>query len=225
MPPLPTVPNVIRVAIECQGNDGRLAVNVCHFEYGGTPPSSGDCQDIAGVFFAAWQAQFTPTQPAQTSLVQVTVTDLSTDTGGEGTFNNFGVPIPGGSTHGMLPLHSCFLLSKFVERRFRGGHPRSYLPIGTTNDLNDDGDWKESSWTPWVTAWENLIAAVLTDNPYGATNVGQECAVSYVSKVENPIYPYRRAVPLVMSIPVDGYTGSGKLATQRRRVRKTARRR
>lgn len=226
MPPLPLVPNVIKVAIECQGNDGRLAVNVFHMTYGGGPPSSSDCVNIATQFWDQWVDNFTPTQPAQTSLTKVTVTDLSTDTGGEGEWTNGSTPVPGTSVHGMVPLHSCALLSKFVDKRYRGGHPRSYLPIGTTEDLNDDGDWKASSYGNWITFWTDMLSGVIADNPYGSTNIGEECAVSYVSKIENPVYPYRRAVPEVYDIPIDGgYTMTGQLATQRRRVRKTARRR
>lgn len=218
MPPLPVVPNVIKCVVECIGNDGRLAANVFHMTYSGGPPASGDCDTIAEDLWNAWVTNFTPTQPAQTSLSLITVTDLSTDLGGQGSYDNSGTPVPGTSTHGMLPLHTCFLLSKFVAYRYRGGHPRSYLPIGTTNDLNDDGDWKGSSYAPWVTAWFQFVDAIM-GGTYGPATVAQECAVSYKHAGEP------RVTPLVMDIPVDGYSGSEKLATQRRRVRKTARRR
>ena len=223
--PLPLVPNVVKVVIENQGNDGRIADNVCHFTYGGSAPSSSTCVAIGTSFWSGWVTNLTPYQPAQTSITKVTVTDLSTDTGGEGMYDNAGTPVGGSSAHGMLPLHTCFLVSESIEQRYRGGHPRMYLPIGTTDDLNDDGDWKSASITLFVTAWETLVGSVIADNPFGSTNIGQQCAVSYVSKMVNPIYPYRRTTPLVYDIPLDGYSGDAKLATQRRRVRKTERRR
>lgn len=223
--PLPLVPNVIKVVIENQGNDGRVAANVCHFNYGGGAPSSADCSAIAEAFFNEWSDNFLAIMPAQTSLTVVTVTDLSTDFSGEGSYDNGGVPLPGTSESGLLPFQAACLLSKFINQRYRGGHPRSYLPIGTTADLNDDGDWHTDFIGDVVGDWGTMIDGVIGGNPYGSTSVGTECAVSYVSKFENPVYPYRRTTPLVYDIPLDGYSAEQKLATQRRRVRRVERRR
>lgn len=220
MPPLPSVPNVIKFAIECQGNDGRSAVNVTHFTYGGGLPTSTDIESMCQNIWNSWVSDFIPNMPAQTSLVNITGTDLSSDTGATAEYNNAGVPVAGTSVSGMVPLNSCMLISKFVARRYRGGHSRSYLPIGTTADLNDDGDWKATFATDARASWQDLVHNLQLGSPYGAISIGLECAVSYVSKVVNPVYPYRRAVPLVMDIPDDGYTAQTKIATQRRRVRR-----
>lgn len=224
MPAMPNVPNVVKVVVECQGNDGRYADNVMHFTYGGGPPSSSDCVAIANSFFNSWTNTLTLLQVAHVSLVEVTVTDLSTSTGGEGSFNNGGNPFPGTRDGHQLALNTCFLLSKFVEQRYRGGHPRSYLSLGVSEDLTDDGDWSTDFVTSVGVYWPEFLQNVLGANPYGSTSIGQECAVSYISKEENPVYPYRRTTPLVYDIPLDGYTYQPKIATQRRRVRKTERR-
>lgn len=223
--PLPNVPNVVKVVIENQGNDGRIADNVCHFTYGGAPPDSATCELIGNSFYNQWIDNLTEVQPAQTSLISVTVTDLSSSTGGEGVYDNDGTPTPGTSESGMLPFHTCFLLSMFIDQRYRGGHPRMYLPVGTTADLNDDGDWHTAFVSDVTDDWSTIVDNVINSNPYAATNIGQQCAISYTSKFANPVYPYRRTTPLVYDIPIDGYTGQQKLATQRRRVRKTERRR
>jgi hypothetical protein len=214
---------VVKIAIVCNGNDGREAVNVFHQAYGGGPPSFSDCETIGQAWYNQWVAELTPTQPAQTNLISVTVTDLSSSTGAEGIYNNAGTPTPGTSAHGMLPLHSCFVLSKTILRRYRGGHPRMYLPIGTTNDLNDDGHWKGSSWVPWVAAWATMVSNVIAENPFGGTSVAEECCVSYNGKYDLPNSgppTYRRVTPAVFDIPLDGYAGSEILGTQRRRVRR-----
>lgn len=220
--PLPPVPNVFKVAIVNAGNDGREAVNVYHQSYGGGIPAFHDCEGIATNIWDYWVANFTGTQPAQTSLMSITVTDLSSSTGAEFTYDNDGTPVPGTSPHGMLPLHSCFVVSKTILRRYRGGHPRSYLPIGTTNDLNDDGHWKESSYPAWVAMWGGLIASVI-GTTFGSTTPAEECCVSYNGKYDLPNSgppTYRRDTPAVFDIPVDGYSGSPILGTQRRRVRR-----
>lgn len=221
MPPLPPVPNVLRIVITNTGNDGRIAENVFHVVYTGGPPSIGDCVSIATNVWNSWVAQYTPDCPAQTSLSKVTVTDLASTMGAQGEYTNTDTPVPGTSTHGMLPISTAFLVSKFVARRYRGGHPRSYLPIGTTNDLNDDGDWKNTSYPNWVTSWATLIENLILHGAFGSTSIGQECSVTYKSKNLNPTPPYDVVPPHVDEIPIDGYSGGPKLATQRRRVRRT----
>lgn len=221
--PLPPVPNTLKIAIVCAGNDGREAVNVFHQAYGGSAPSFTDCSSIAQAWWDQWVINYTPDQPAQTSLTSITVTDLASSSGAEATWTNADTPVPGTSIHGMLPLHSCFVLSKTILRRYRGGHPRMYLPIGTTNDLNDDGHWKDSSWTPWVAAWESMLNQVILGSPYGATTLAEEVCVSYNGKYDLPNSgppTYRRVTPALFDIPVNGYTGSPILGTQRRRVRR-----
>ena len=218
MPPLPSVPNVIRVVITNQRNDGRPFINVLHWTYGGTPPPNSVCATFAQEFWTQWTSHLTAHQPAQTSLFSVEVTDLSSDVSGGAIYTNGDTPVPGTSIHGMLPGSTAFLVSKFVARRFRGGHPRSYLPIGTTDDLNDDGDWKAASRDSMLAAYGSLVNGMV-GAASGGTTLGEECAVSYTSKIVNPVPPYRRAVPLVMDIPVDGYSAGLMLATQRDRVR------
>jgi hypothetical protein len=224
MPPLPAVPNVVKIVTTCSGNDGRLAVNVMHFTYSGGPPSSTDCFTIASNWFSLWVGNFIPLQPAQTSLVSVEVTDLSSDTGGQGTYDNMGVPVPGTSSHGMLPLHTCLLVSKYVAVRYRGGRPRSYLPVGTTFDLNDDGDWQSARLEVFEAAWATMLEGFV-DTGSGSTLIVLECMVTYKSKNLNPTPPYEVIPPRVLTIPADGYTFDQQIATQRRRVRKTARHR
>jgi len=226
MPPLPAVDNVFRLVTLCAGNDGRSAVNVMHFTYGGPSPASYDfIETCADNWWGQWVSNMIPKMPAQTSLVSVTAIDLQSDTAPAVTYDGGGTPVPGTSSHGMLPLSTAFLVSKFVERRWRGGHPRSYLPIGTTDDLNDDGDWKADSVTALLAAYTNSVQDFIDATVDGSNSVGLECCVTYKSKNLNPTPPYDVVPPYVTTIPVDGYSAGPKLATQRKRVRRVARRR
>lgn len=224
MPPLPVVPNVVKFALQCEGNDGRKAVNVFHWVYGGSVPILSALNEFATNLFNLWDTNFAPLMPAQTSIVSVTCIDLSTTSGYDGFYDNLGVPVPGTSVHGMLPLHTAALLNKQIAVRYRGGRPRSYLCCGTTDDLNDDGDWKTGSVSNFINAWLNVVDGMV-GNASGGCTLGEECSVSYYSKEETPTPPYRRVTPVVYDIPVDAYQISSQLATQRRRVRRTARRR
>jgi hypothetical protein len=225
--PLPVVPNVIKLTVSCAGNDGRTAMNVFHMSYGGPGPSYDECANIAEALWNGWVANMTPLQPGQTSLVETSCTDLGSTTTATATYNNDSTPVPGTSTHGMVPFQACFVVSKFVSLRYRGARPRSYLPIGTTEDMNDDGDWKADTVTVWTASWVTIIEDLVGGSPYGSTNLALECSVSYYSAVENPTPPHRRIDPpyLVLDIPLDGYTGQTKMGTQRKRIRRVERRR
>jgi hypothetical protein len=219
VPPLAPVPGVIKTVVTCSGNDGRIAQNVLHYSYTGPAPNNSDLNDFCLAVWNAWVAQLTPFQPAGTSLVRVDAVDLSSILSASGFEDNGGAPVPGTSVGGLIPISTAFLVSKQVGRRFRGGHPRSYFPIGVVTDLNNDGDWKGASVTAMLNGAVAFIVAPL-GNTYGATTIQREVYPTYFSKNINPVPPYTVIPPLVTQINLGGYSGGQKLATQRRRVRR-----
>lgn len=221
--PLPPVANVVKVTNTCKGNDGRLIENVLHFGYTGGPPSAADCVALATAFFNAWTSDLVPQMPATSSLVSSTVLDLSSETGNEGTVDNGGTPIPGTKTGGVLPLHTCALVSKDIARRYRGGRPRSYLGVGVDADLTDDGDWSTAATGVFLNGYTAVVDA-FNGAHSGSTTITAEVNVSYYGgapTVEGK--SVRRETPVVDSILA--YSMDQKVATQRKRVRKVARRR
>jgi hypothetical protein len=217
MPPLPSVPNVIKVEIFGQYDevgDYKWA-NVHHWTYGGGEPTSATCETIAQNIYAAWTEQFTEAQPPQMSLQGCTVTDLSSDMGGQGTYL---LATPGGSSADKLPGNVCVLVSKTVDRRYRGGHPRTYLAIGGDENLQDQANWNAGMVTSTTVSWTNFVSGV-TGFSVDGTSLGLECCVSYYSGIDPTTRkPIRRDVPLVLDIPADGYTIQAEIASQRRRI-------
>lgn len=221
MPPLPNVPNTLKVEVQGTANDSRPWANVLHFVYSGGPPSVADCNSIASTVFGAWQAHILPLQGTWVTLTQVNVTDLTSPTSSVGEFSGSSA---GTSSAAQIPGNSALLISKPISVRYRGGHPRSYLLAGGEANLNDDGDWNSAFVTAGNTGYHALINAILGGGPYGSTGLTTECAVSYVDKNLNPTPPYRRTDPVTYAIPVGSTVAQAKIATQRRRIRKVSRR-
>ena len=67
-----------------------------------------------------------------------------------------------------------------------------------------------------VTAGYAAMQTAMIGLTHGTTTLLSEVSVSYTDKVENPVAPYRRAVPLVLT--VGGATALTHIATQRRRL-------
>jgi hypothetical protein len=217
VPPLPPVPSVLKIAQSGVMSGGFNWANVFHMAYGGSAPSIADCETICNKVAALWVADSAPVCPAATKLEKVVVTDLSSPTSSEGTvlFSDSGT-----SSFNPIPANATFLISKLIEARYRGGHPRSYLAIGGDGHLQDGAHWNAAFVTTGLAVWDNLIAGLIGGNPYGATNIGLECSVSYYT-TDYTVTPHkriRRAVPVVYDIPVNGYSAHAEIASQRRRI-------
>jgi len=211
MPPLPPVPGVIRIALK--GTVGPFNwVNVLHFTWSGTPPTSTVLGTLGSDVGAAWLADMSPMQDSDTALVLTTLTDLTSDTAAQA---EVATPAVGSRTGDFLPASACYLVDYPVTVRYRGGHPRTYLSVGVFSDLADSAHWSTDMRDAVTSAWENFLGAIGGFSDSGFT-VGNPVAVSYVNRVINPVPPYRRTTPLVL--PLDGITFPLQLANQRRRI-------
>lgn len=217
MPPLPAVPAVVKVAVKGHFSSGYNWANALHWTYGGTPPTSASCATLAGEIFTAYTGAFLGDMPTITYVDEVTVTDLSSSSGGEG--NGGTANTPGTSSADKLPGNVTTLISKAIAQRYRGGHPRTYLPCGTDENLQDQGHWNSSYVTHILGQWTTFVDAVVGLS-VGGTSLGQECAVSYYTTdyTTTPPSRVRRVTPLVYDIPLDGYSAQAEIASQRRRI-------
>lgn len=222
MPPLPPVANVVKFVLQLKGNDGRKSENIFHWGYTGSLPSAGACTTFATQLWDQWVANFIPLIQETTSLTLVTCTDLSSDTAGQGEYDNGGTPHAGSLAGGVVPLSAALLVNKEINRLYRGGHPRTYLTVGDATKLTDDGDWS----SVFVTAVYGAYTSVASDLEGTAADgciLSTEVCVSYINKTLYPTPPHRYPVPQVYGI--EAVTAEAQLATQRRRVRRTSRHR
>lgn len=221
MPPLPAIPNTLMVRhFFSVGTDLSVATRL-FYTYTGTAPSDSVCGTIASDIYTALATNLPAVMHGDNDITGVSVQDLTSALGG---FGEHLAVTPG--TEGGQPLAAgtAVLLNMKIARRYRGGKPRTYWPLGTANDLTTPSAWAASS----VTAFHTALAQVIDDTiaiSTGGTTINTLVNVSYYSgftAVTNPITGRTRDVPKVRTAaitpdPFIGISVNPKPASQRRR--------
>lgn len=215
MPPLPSVPNVFKVAISGTDSGGNNWANVLHWSWSGSTPTSGTCASVADLVEGYWLSHITPLQSTGTVQTTVAVTDLTSPAAatGESLGSNTGTRVGD-----IIPGSAAFLMSyPGTGPRYRGGHPRTYLLVGVQADLANESSWTSEVVTTFTDAWLAFTGDV-SDNVVDGTNIETQCAVSYYETdySTTPHTRVRKAVPDVYVI--GGYAGNAQLASQRGRI-------
>lgn len=223
MPALPSVPKVLQLAVQTTKTSvPDLFINRVHYAYTGTAPTSAELSAFASTVLTAWGSAFAPSCPDNTHFVGLVAIDLSSPTAATAEVTD---SIVGTEAGLLLPADVCFVLSATVGRRYRGGHPRSYLPFGVQQDLQTPRTWTSAFITAVTTANAGLVTAIEGAGWAGAGTLSP-VNVSYYegfTAVVNPITLRTRDVPKLrvggpIVDPITGYVGRAQLGSQRRRV-------
>jgi hypothetical protein len=221
LPPLPSVPATLRITTHFQiGADAAALIR--HFvAYTGGAPSNSDCLAFATAIYAGGVAHLCPILCDNNYLTGVAVQDLASPTGGFGEYLSSTVGSRGTAN---LGASTAFLLSSNIARRYRGGKPRTYFPVGVSGDLVSPTEWDAVPYTQLEAGCINYMEsyAPLTE---GTTTTGARVSVSYYAgftAVTNPITGRTKDVAKLRpgGPVVDLITGgqfSLKPASQRRR--------
>lgn len=153
--PLPPVANAIKATQNWHIGGNLLAENVYHFLVSGGPPSASTCQGLAAGIQAASVTDFKTNTHSSVSIGQVTVQDISSSTGADGVGGTVTAGTLGGT---FLGASISVVVAHKVARRFRGGHYRSYLPVGSSSSTSTNGSWStaittsfQADYVDWVT--------------------------------------------------------------------------
>ena len=225
MPALPSVADVMRIRMlwTIQGKEDQ---GLRFFmKYTGGPPSTADLLYFLGIVKASADSALPTLFSPDNVITGWIAEDLSSSMGAVAELTD---STPGTGPSDYIPSGTCVVSSYEVTRRYRGGHPRSYWPLGISTELTNAG-----TWTPgFVSSCQSAIDTVVDSLPastHGSTTIVGQVNVSYYdgfTSVENPIthryrnVPTLRATPLVdtvNSIIVRPYVGS-----MRRRRPKTS---
>lgn len=222
MPALPSVPKVLQLAIQTElSDDNYKAINRVHFAYTGTAPSPAQLDSFATTVLTAFASALVPSMGNNKSITMVNAIDLSSPTAavGEASGANIG-------TLAGLPLSDddAMVMSATVARRYRGGHPRSYLLVGDSTKLDTGHTWDSTFLAAVQTAWAGFITAVEGAGWAGAGTLSP-VNVSYYEGFTNLTSPAGRNYnvpklrvggPVVDAITT--YVARALLGTQRRRL-------
>lgn len=224
MPALPNVSKVIRVDFFLTvGANARVRDRI-FFSFAGAGPAVTDLNTLAATISSSWLTNLVPQTNTGVTLTGITLTDLTSASGAQTVTSQSRV----GTLAGTALSAGVAMIVKFkVARRYRGGHPRFYLPGRVTADLASSTQWASGSTTSLATAFAAFITACEASPP---TNIGvmTHVNVSYFNGFTNKTFPSGRtkAVPTVrvtpVTDPVTAYSVNGFIGSQRRRNQQSA---
>lgn len=212
MPARPFVANVLKVALTGTIDPYNWAC-ILHCQWSGTTPTATILNALANDVAAGWSAGLKAKMYTGITLSAVTLTDLTSGTGAQGLAST--TPIVGTNAAVPVSANTSVLVTYPSSFRYRGGHPRTYLPSPAQGDTTDMAHLSNSAVTAWTTDFADL-QNTLYGSSSGGTTLGGQCAVSYVYSTPTPGTP--RTTPLVMPIAQGAFTVHSELASQRRRI-------
>lgn len=221
MPALPPVPAVIRADVLYELGSDIDALTRLHIGYSGTPPIDATCVALAGLLNIIFGAEFGTYMTPGNKILGVRVTDLSSPTGGQGESLS---TTNGSYSSGVVPAGVSLLANMTIQRRYRGGKPRSYLPLGGSVGLTSQSLW-DPTFLANVQAALNACIADIAVTATGGCALGTLVNVSYYEgfvNAQNPVTLRWRAIPkLRVGGPVvdtvTSWVANAKPSSQRRR--------
>lgn len=222
MPSLPNVPQVLRHDMEF--HVGTDLTNACRFfmSYSGQAPSSATLSTYTNALAAVMGTQFAPLMIAANTFNALVVTDLTSPSAATA---SHAVGTAGTRAGGELSAGTCALLNWSINRRYRGGKPRMYLPFGSATDLTNPQTWT-GAFTSAVHAAITAVTNSAVANPPAGSSITNVVSVSYYSgfaSYQNPVTKRWHNVNTPRTTPLqDVVTGSSVNAipaSQRRRLR------
>lgn len=225
MPALPPVAGALRVrllfTIGTKANQGIRY----YLAWSGTAPTPAMLDTYGGDIVTAFSGAGRPqsVMNEQNELTGVILEDLTSD---EAAVGEVGATVSGSVDSAALSADACVVQSLDISRRYRGGHPRTYWPLGSAADLVSNQAWSTTA----VASFAAAIGAFATATQgitISGTNIGSQLNISYYqgfTPVLNPITGRYRNVPKLRVTPavddissfrIESYVGS-----QRRRRNK-----
>lgn len=220
MPALPSVPKVVKVVLQ-QALLGatRDLINRFFIQYTGTAPTNSQLDTFAQAVTTSWGTNVVPLANADCSLETVSCEDLTSPTSAVGSSSLGSTGTRSGGANGAA---MCVVMQEKMARRYRGGHPRVYLPWGSDSDLESANTWGTAFTASAEAAWINFIDDILAAGWTGAGTLSA-VNVSYYAGFTNVTSPSGRArpKPTLRGTPVvdaiTSYAMNPLVGSQRRR--------
>lgn len=170
--PMPPVANTI--SMQFQGTiPGEVWENILHFGYSGPTPTQSSMATFAAAATNSWSIHVSPMQATSVVLVQVTATDIASDSGAQGVSV---VNVAGSKGANGPAANAAILVSYPIPTRYRGGHPRSYVLAGLATDLDSPMHWSTGFTSGFNPAWQSLLTGIIGVSA-GGTQITQLVAV------------------------------------------------
>lgn len=224
MPALPSPGAIVQTNLSWMVEGDTAAITRHFWSYTGGAPSAADVSTLAAEVTSAAVGLFGALLNAASTIGATTARDLSSDMGNEATA---GTPGAGTRAGDRLSPGTAAVVSHSISRHYRGGHPRTYLPLGSGPDIAVAGTWETAFVFDVDSAWGAFVAAVIGNSPYGGLTITNLVNVAFYGPpnviITNPVTGRARTVSTVRSTPVvdpiTGHVTRTLIGSQRRRNR------
>lgn len=221
MPALPSVPNYIKSVVDWTIEGDPMGQTINYWQKSGGGGSIADMNSIAAAIATSFGNRLKALYLASTSVTGCSAIDLSSPTANSGLDNTTTAGTRAGSR---LSPGTAVVNVHHIARRYRGGHPRNYLPLGASADVVSAGTWDPTFITAVNTAWANIVTDVL--GSHGSTTLISLSNVSYYGPPNRTITGSTgrvKTVSTVRTVPltdvITASAASAKIGSQRRRNR------
>lgn len=218
MPARPPVANVIEIDFLHTSDQDTTLFNRFFFSYTGSAPTAAQMATLVTNSLNHWATNVQKYQSNEWVLTSGKGIDLTSSTGAEAIIPSgvAGTAVAASSAYG-----SAMVISHKISRRYRGGHPRTYLG-GFPYDQITDGRWSSAEIANITTGFAAFITAMLAESWSGGSIVA-EVNVSYYQGFTNHTYPSGRVRPIPNLRPtpvvdvITAFLVHNAVASQRRR--------
>jgi len=207
MPALPPVQNVVQAQLNGTIGNGKWS-NTIYLQYTGTAPQVADLNTIATGITTAWNTNIAPLVPTTAALATINLADLTAPTAS--TLRGASAVAAGTRAGTQMPNSAALVVSELCNLRYRGGHPRNYLPAGVIADVTTGSQWTTAFKTAALSGMRAYRTA-LNALTHGSTTY-KWVAVSYSTAHAH------RPTPLILT--VNDVAIHGRVDTQRGRLGK-----
>ena len=222
MPELPPVPDVARVEYQFSYGQDLDVITRTFWNYTGGTFSSGNAASMAEDICTTLGSSIATYFIGLVTFTGVRVTDMASDTAGDGTGS---AGVVGTRSGGQLPADAAVLANYTIDRRYRGGHPKGFWPMGSDSDLNTPQQWSAGAVADFTEGVQEFFAATQGVSA-GGSELSSRAVVSYYqgnTVVISPTTGRARNVPKLrtggpMVYDVLETVVSSRIASQRRRL-------
>ena len=204
MPPQPPVVNVVKFQFQHHIGSQQV-VNILHWHMTNADGSAANLALFCEAAETSWETHILPDLSTELILDKVVATDLTNATAPEVETSS---GITGGASGAVLSAGSAVVVQHKILRRYRGGHPRTYLGGIVQGVLATAQQLHPANVTTFLTDWasfENDVNAFVNADYIPLV----QCVVSYRDR------NVARVVPLIEDI--QNHSVQPRICSQRRR--------
>lgn len=200
----------------------KIAEVIDHWAYTGGAPSASDCATLAAGISAAFASQLKSFLSSDFNQDGVTVLDLASTTGKQGS----SATITNGTRSGSPSLSStCVVFNHQIALRYRGGKPKNFWPLLDAGDLLNQVAWDATPLAAVAAAYDDYVTDVLALTS-GSTDISAHVSISYYQGYNTPTTSPSGRVKQTPKLRVGGpvqnaivlSTPRARVGTQRRRL-------